>query len=110
MGASSEPTTTTTRLHYRETNDNDVLLCSTTADAFVPTPPLSSINDEEERQPTAFLPQAVQETAQRNEMAQLLDVELVVGRLAMIATVVAFGAEMSAGKSIPDQVLAFVSF
>lgn len=50
---------------------------------------------------SAFLPRAEQE---RKRAEQGVDVEIMTGRVAMVAAILMFGTEVVSGTSLPDQI------
>mmetsp|Transcript_1895 Transcript_1895/g.2911 ORF Transcript_1895/g.2911 Transcript_1895/m.2911 type:complete len:134 (+) Transcript_1895:95-496(+) len=69
---------------------------------------LNVLNKELQPPITAFLPrlsQEPQELMKQEKMEQLLDMEIIAGRLAMTAAVILLCNEISNGKSIPAQIL-----
>lgn len=87
-----------TMLKYRESQVEDSAY-------VVETVVLNKLNASPEPAITAFLPRISQELEEEENLDQLLDLEIIAGRFAMVAAVILFCAEVSNGKSIPEQIL-----
>merc|ERR1712232_225123 len=56
-----------------------------------------------------FLPNLGQESIKRKKNEELLETEMNVGRIAMIAAIIMLGIEIVEGKSLPEQLLLLFS-
>mmetsp|Transcript_16285 Transcript_16285/g.24637 ORF Transcript_16285/g.24637 Transcript_16285/m.24637 type:complete len:126 (+) Transcript_16285:141-518(+) len=80
----------TTRLHYR---DHDDILVYENAEVI----------EQVWQEKPAFLPRHSQESTQQKKLENLLDAEMIIGRIAMLASIVLLSAEVVGGKSILEQ-------
>lgn len=85
-------------LKYRVNHEED-------GDYTLDTSLLNELKGLSETSTKAFLPTRSQEFAEKQKVEQLLDLEIIAGRLAMTAAVVLFSTEILNGKSIPEQII-----
>jgi len=88
-----------TRLSNREKHDEDVVYSDDVIQA----------DNGAVQQLGIFEPVLARETARREEKEKLLDAEVVIGRLAMVAAVLFLSTELIGGKSIPEQIIDYLS-
>lgn len=82
-----------TRLNYRNTQDHE--------DSFTD----QSVYVEASRViPTYALPSKTNASKEAQRAGNMLDAEILVGRLAMVAAVVLIGTELVSGVSLPEQI------
>lgn len=86
-----------TRLQYRNQDEDDILYTES-ADA---TAAASLLNDPSKIPKAIFLPRLSQN---KRRTEQMMDTEIILGRIAMMASIVMISAELSAGTSLPDQI------
>jgi len=91
-----------TRLHYRESNEEDYLY-TTQPIVLNKKREISKFSHE------IYQPRLSQEVARKRKIEQLMSTEMDIGRIAMVTAVIAFGAEILTGKSIPEQFLGYLS-
>lgn len=89
-----------TRLFHREKHDEDVVYSDDAIQA----------DNGAVQQLGIFEPVLARETARREEKEKLLDAEVVIGRLAMVAAVLFLSTELIGGKSIPEQIHDYLSW
>lgn len=93
-----------TQLQFRRQDDDEYLYTDTTIAAGA-----AALNPTVAAPSKIFLPQASQDFAQRKKVEELMDAEMVLGRLAMVAAIVMFSNEVVSGTSLPEQIASFLN-
>ena len=89
----------TTKLQYRNQDEEDSLYTDSTTNVLD-----SALKVSYPETRPAFLPRKEKRRAE-----QMMDAEMVLGRIAMITSSVAIVAEVVSGTSLPDQITNFLS-
>jgi hypothetical protein len=92
-----------TRLQYRNQDEDDILYTDSNDSAFA----ASLLNDSRKIPESIFLPRLSQN---KRRAEQLLDAELIIGRIAMMASIVMISSDILAGTSLPDQIYNLLHF
>lgn len=92
-----------TKLQYKNQDEDEYLYVDTTL-ALGPTVPVqvdSIVPVVDTRSTSAFLPRAEQD---RKKAEQIMDAEMMIGRIAMVSALFMFGTELMSGSSLPEQI------
>lgn len=92
-----------TRLQYRNQDEDDILYTDSNDTAFAAT----LLTDSRKIPKSIFLPRLSQD---KRRADQLMDAELIIGRIAMMASIVMISSEILAGTSLPDQIYNLLHF
>lgn len=86
-----------TQLQYRNQDEEDFLYTDNTVAMEAASTSVAAPRK-------IFLPQAALESAEKKKVAEMMDTELIVGRVAMVSAIIMLTTEVMAGTSLPQQI------